>query len=347
MRKILFINTYYDKFLKSQPLSLSKNYSKNLQDRISSRFGDSDFYSFWLNQLGWEAIDVIANDQFLQNQWRQENNIAANNLLEICMFQVLLFKPSIVYFQDISLINEDVANFLRSQNIRICAQHASPLSPGFSFKNIDLFVSSMPHLLDVARAHDAKTLYLPLAFDDRILREVIHLPWDQRLDGGFVGGFSVAHTHGIELVLSAMSAFPSLNLYGYDWDESVVAILNSIPWHGESWGLNMFGLLGSWKISLNRHIDMSGMHANNMRLYESTGMGALLLTDKKQKNNLFESDVEMIEYENIFDLNERILYLLSNPSKAKEIAEKGQKKTLEHHTYKVRMAELSRALETI
>ena len=347
MRRILFVNTYYDKFLNSQPLSLSESYAQNLEKRINSRFGDSDFYSFWLNQIGWEAIDVIANDYFLQQQWCQENNINASNLLEICMFQVMLFKPSIVYFQDISLVTDEVSVFLRSNNIRVCGQHASPLPQGFSFKNLDLFISSMPHLVDIASANGGRALYLPLAFDHRILNELVSLSWDERDAGGFVGGFTQSHISGVELVLSAMKAFPALKLYGYGWDESLVALLNGIPWHGEAWGLNMFSLLGGWKISLNRHIDMSGAHANNMRLYETTGMGALLLTDKKQKNNLFSSDVEMVEYENIFDLKEKIAYLLCNPKIAKEIAARGQRKTLEFHTYQVRMVELSKTLERL
>jgi len=347
MRKILFVNTFYDKFLNSQPLGFGNTYSENLQKRINSRFGDSDFYSFWLKQIGWEAIDVIANDHLLQQQWSKENNIAAGNLLETCMYQVMVFKPSIVYFQDISLVTDDVSNFLRAHNIRICGQHASPLSSGFNFKNLDFFISSMPHLVDVASANGCRALYLPLAFDQRILSEITTLPWDLRSDGGFVGGFTQSHTNGVELVLSAIKVFPGLNLYGYGWDESLVALLNSIPWQGEVWGLEMFRLLGSWKISLNRHIDMSGVHANNMRLYETTGMGALLLTDKKQKNHLFSSDVEMVEYENIFDLKEKIGYLLSNPKLASEIAARGQKKTLEHHTYQVRMSELSKSLESL
>ena len=260
---------------------------------------------------------------------------------------MFLHKPSIVYFQDISLVTDDVATFLRAHNIRVCGQHASPLPQGFSFKNLDLFVSSMPHLVDIASANGGRSLYLPLAFDHRILSEATLSPWDTRAAGGFVGGFTQSHRGGVELILSCMKAYPELKLYGYGWDESLTALLNGITWHGEVWGLNMFNLMGGWKLSLNRHIDMSGAHANNMRLYETTGMGALLLTDKKQKNDLFSADVEMVEYENIFDLREKIGFLISNPEIAKEIAAKGQKKTLEKHTYQIRMSELSKSLERL
>jgi len=347
MRRILFVNTYYDKFLNSQPLSPSRSYAENLQQRINSRFGDSDFYSYWLKNLGWDSIDIIANDQFLQQQWCNENGCNSSNLLETFIFQIMALKPSIVYFQDISLLSDDVSRFLHSNNIKVCGQHASPIPPNFNIKNVDLFISSMPHLVDMACANGAKALHLPLAFDHRVLKEASSLAWDVRSDGGFVGGFTQSHTSGVELILSAIKKFPSLSLYGYGWDQSLVAMLNGIPWRGEAWGLNMFSLLGGWKISLNRHIDMSGMHANNMRLYETTGMGALLLTDKKQKNNLFSSDVEMVEYENIPDLKEKITYLMANPTKAHEIAEHGQKKTLSAHTYQIRMLELSESLSRL
>lgn len=347
MRRILFANTYYDKFLNAQPLDPDGNYSANLQKRINSRFGDSDFYTYWLRGLGWDAIDVITNDHQLQKQWAIENQINAENSLEIFIFQVLTFNPSIVYFQDISLVTNEMSGFLRSNNIKICGQHASPLPPNFDFRSLDLFISSMPYLIDVASSNGINAIYIPLAFDERILNEVAQVDWTLRSAGGFVGGFTSVHTNGVELILSAMKAIPSLSLYGYGWDDSLVALLNGIPWKGEVWGLDMFALLGRWKISLNRHIDMSGMHSNNMRLYESTGMGALLITDKKEKNKLFSSGSEMVEYENIADLKEKLLYFYENPIKAREIAEKGQKNTLQNHTYRLRMAELSSYLERL
>ena len=47
-------------------------------------------------------------------------------------------------------------------------------------------------------------------------------------------------------------------------------------YHGEAWGLDMYGVLAHSKIALNRHIDVAEDNANNMRLYEATGVGTLL-----------------------------------------------------------------------
>ena len=348
MPKILFVNTYYEAFLKDNPLEPKVSYEENLQKRVLSRFGDSDFYSYWIGRAGWQSKDVIANDLFLQEQWALENKYQNISSHLIWQSQLKEFKPDIVYFQDISMLNQEIVNFLRAQKITICAQHASPLPESFSFQYVDVFISSMPHLIDLALANGTKAHYLPLAFDHRILEQVSPRSWDKRVLGGFAGGYSPAHTKGVEIVMSALAYEPRMCLYGYDWNKAQLQLRsNNIVWSGPIWGLEMFGLLGSWKISLNRHIDMSGIHANNMRIYESTGMGAVLLTDKKQKNNLFESGIEMVEYEGLADLQEKITYLVTHDQEMQAIAKAGQEKTLKNHTYEKRMQELSIYLKSI
>jgi len=76
----------------------------------------------------------------------------------------------------------------------------------------------MPHLVDFATANGARAIYLSLAFDNRFLDETPPRKWNDRLDGRFVGGFTEAHTSGVDLILSALKTYPSLRLYGYGWE---------------------------------------------------------------------------------------------------------------------------------
>ena len=56
----------------------------------------------------------------------------------------------------------------------------------------------------------------------------------------------------------------------------------------------MYGVLAHRR-SLNRHIDVAEDHANNMRLYEATGVGTLLLTDAKHiLSDLFAIGEEVV-----------------------------------------------------
>ena len=103
----------------------------------------------------------------------------------------------------------------------------------------------------------------------------------------------------------------------------------------------MYEILSRTKISFNRHIDIALNYANNMRLYEATGMGSLLLTDKKDNlHKLFEIDKEIVTYSSKEEASEKAQYLIANPIKASEIARAGQARTLKEHSYEERMREL-------
>jgi spore maturation protein CgeB len=86
--------------------------------------------------------------------------------------------------------------------------------------------------------------------------------------------------------------------------------------------------------------------ANNMRLYETTGVGTMLLTDRKTNlGELFKVGKEIEDYGSKEELVEKINYYLKYDKKRKDIATAGQKRTLRDHTYKKRMTELIRILE--
>ena len=103
----------------------------------------------------------------------------------------------------------------------------------------------------------------------------------------------------------------------------------------------MYQVLAQAKIALNRHIDVAEGFANNMRLYEATGVGTLLLTDAKSNlGDLFEPGREVITYASEDELVERIHYYLDHENERGGIAQAGQGRTLSEHTYEHRMREL-------
>ena len=117
-------------------------------------------------------------------------------------------------------------------------------------------------------------------------------------------------------------------------------------WRGEAWADEMSDLLAGSQITLNRHIDIAEGYANNMRLYEATGMGACLLTDAKVNLPcLFEPDREVVTYDTPKEAVGKLKQLLAEPQAAAAIAARGQARTLREHTYSQRMAELVTLLQ--
>src|SRR5207244_6729102 len=98
-------------------------------------------------------------------------------------------------------------------------------------------------------------------------------------------------------LLAAIVARVPMEIFGYG--------ANTLPpdgelarsHRGEAWALDMYRVLCESRITINRHIDVAEDYANNMRLFEATGCGALLITDAKRNlGDLFQPGVEVVAY---------------------------------------------------
>lgn len=107
------------------------------------------------------------------------------------------------------------------------------------------------------------------------------------------------------------------------------------------YGLDMLQKLSEYTVGFNIHAQVAGDYAANVRMFEVTGVGSVLLTDnKKNIKELFETDSEIVTYNNIEECVEKAKWLINNPSKAEEIAKAGQLRTLKDHTVKKRAEQL-------
>ena len=104
----------------------------------------------------------------------------------------------------------------------------------------------------------------------------------------------------------------------------------------------MYALLRRSQITLNHHGDVPAF-ANNMRLYEATGMGCLLVTDYRDNlHEMFEPDLEVVAYRDAAECVDKVLFYLEERNRAARdrIAAAGQRRTLNEHTYYARMKHL-------
>jgi spore maturation protein CgeB len=83
-----------------------------------------------------------------------------------------------------------------------------------------------------------------------------------------------------------------------------------------------------------------------MRLYEATGVGALLVTeDYENLPELFEAGREVVTYSDADDPVEKVRYYLDHDDERRRIAAAGQARTLAEHTCAKRIEELAPMLE--
>ena len=371
--KILFIDTYYENFLKSfykRNINLiNLNYEKQLSSLLNYKFGTSDSYSYYFKQNDWEAKDLIVNCSTLQKKWGEENNIKfshiglkiphrffklpyigpkigrINGLSDMVKQQIKSFKPDILYCQDLSFFPEEILSEIKKENnIRlIVGQIACPLPPKYFLKPYDLILTSFPHFVNNLRKDGKNCEYFKIGFDQRILTKVKQINRD--IDFSFVGGISKHHNNALDNI-EYLIKNANLKVYGYGSRKLPFNSIIRRNHNGEKWGLEMYDILARTKISFNRHINVSLNNANNMRLYEATGMGSVLLTDEKDNlENLFKIDNEIVTYNSKEEALEKYNFLERNPDKMRQIAKAGQQRTLNEHTYEIRIKELIIILE--
>ena len=95
------------------------------------------------------------------------------------------------------------------------------------------------------------------------------------------------------------------------------------------------------RITLNFHIDLADGWANNLRLYEATGVGTLLLTDwKKNLHDMFVPGEEIVAYRDADDCVAQIHALLADEATRGRIAAAGQRQAIQHQNYFRRVGEI-------
>jgi spore maturation protein CgeB len=371
-KSIALIDTYYQEVIRSQGFDgrvpREGTYSENLAELTNFGFGTGGAYVRGLTNAGWRADIVIPNALGLQSKWVSEHSAGpvfrggwgyglhlsrlpiVRNMLhnfphihKIVLDQMTALKPDVIMVQDLNLIPPGFARALKKVTQLLVGEIASPLPPKPYFIHYDLIVSALPSIVTTARAWGIDSEYIPLGFDPRWATVT---PASRRpIEAIFVGSFSRHQPHTTPLLLEAARLIPDLEIYG-PASASVLEESGLLPhYRGQAWGKEMFELLGQSKLVLNRHGTIAGDFAVNMRMFETTGAGAVLVTEAKSNlSDLFEPNTEVLAYENPRQAAHLAREILADPLRLDAVAAAGQRRALEHHTYDQRAVALTEIL---
>jgi hypothetical protein len=99
----------------------------------------------------------------------------------------------------------------------------------------------------------------------------------------------------------------------------------------------------SYSVTLNMHQDLA--YGPNMRTFEVTGSGGVLLSDRAEDiTNFFLEESEMLVYDSLEDAAQKIKYLIKNPDASYTVAANGQKKCHNRYTYDERARQILKFL---
>lgn len=361
--RVMIISTDYGPFLKSlydpnpsffQRLfapnaSLrTKSYDEQIRQRNGTLFAGSDFYSSNFRALGHEAWEFHVNNGPLQTAWLKEKGhtvggrppvasplrspIAPSNLdlEEIIVRQAREVSPDVILNQAVSEVESRVLEQVRPYCKLIVGQIASPFPENETYSAYDLMISSLPNFVSYYRERGLAAEANLLGFEPAVLDHVKVSERDVPLS--FVGSITSDHATRFEMI-NRLVRETDIKIWG-----RLVSVSKLSPimarYQGEAWGADMFRVLGRSEITINQHIDIAQNYANNMRLFEATGMGSLLITDWKDNiADLFEPGKEVVCYKSTDECLELIKYYSTHEAERAAIAAAGQRRTLQSHSY--------------
>lgn len=364
--RFLIVNTDYPAFLASlyadHPGLESESFATQMEQRMASLFGIADFHSRNLQALGHQAVDIHANNLSAQSAWGREHGFRPERprrrfrlrrgivpwlgdgtqrwLLDVLAAQIRHYRPDVILNHAVDEVSGVCISQARDPRTLLVGQHAHPEMPDIrDLRAHDLLISSSPSNITTFTALGIPCALHRLGFEARLADDFPTT--DVRpLPVTFVGSFFSVHGTRNRFMEELCSSVPELAIYTDSLDGVPKDSSLHRGWAGPAWGREMYRVLASSRITLNHHGDVPPF-ANNLRLFEATGMGALLITDAKSNlSEMFQPGEEVVEYRDVSECAEMIRYYLDHEAERARIAAAGRARTLRDHTWSARMEEL-------
>jgi hypothetical protein len=374
--KIVFLTAYYPPFLKTvyekNPDFGTKPFHDMMQILLNEYFADTGAAHAHAIKHGHESFMIISNCEPLQKKWADENKISwteSNWKYEIALAQIKYFKPDVFYLESVFEFFGDFVREARNFSKVVVSWISTPFTDDLDTKGIDLIVSSTPAFVETFKKSGKNSEYMLPAFDARVA-ELVDPRSQKTVPFSFVGGLSKYHYDRIKAVEFFVRHTP-IQLWGYGFEQlfgyqqhskrtlsyykTLVKKTLSIEspvlkvYHGEAWGIEMYQILKDSLITFNIHeaYALNGK-VGNMRMFEGTGMGSLVLNDYGSNlKDLFVPGKEIEVYHSLDEALEKVRYYIANPQKAIDIGAAGQRRTLRDYNYDIWIARLEEFCNTL
>lgn len=353
--KIVYLVTYYEGYLRdfyrANPDFGELSFADQRRRLVADHFGMFGSWTNQANRLGHEATLIVPNCRPMQRQWAREQGLPFDEgswLFSTAIQQIRSLCPDVLLLGSIFEYYGAFLKEVRPHCKALVTWISCPIPSGLDLTPFSLILSSAPHFVQRFRLQGLRSEVLPAAFDPEVLAS---LPRDGEPDVpfSFVGGLTPAHGRRRALLNELVARTP-LRLWGYGIQghaplDRLRRLFSRDPlerrYCGTAWGLGMYSVLARSRITFNAHIDVAGDYVVNMRLYEATGVGTLLLTDHgRNLPELFVPGAELVTYDSAEEAAEKVAYYLEHERERREIAQAGQRRTLRDYTYERTTAQM-------
>lgn len=334
---------------------------------IDDGFAGIHMFAPYLGEHGYETQLVFANCSQAQQRWGAENGLRISGRdweQDILRHQIERFQPDILYLSDpISFDSRFIRSLPRRPRL-ILGWRAANIPAHTDWSEFDVILSALPNLLRMAKSLGARSTELfspgvPARFPQRFAGQ------ERTTDVSFAGQMNATQYKRRNALLEALASSAAKSRFTLDLHlilpngfQTIQAI--EAYRRPPAFGTDLYKALSRTKIAfdargsieLQNHpsnrsrtsLDLAETTTANMRIFEATACGALLLTEEQSNlHQYFEPGTEIVTYRDESDLIKSIEYFLSNDDERQAIAERGRQRCLRDHS----MAAKAKRLDTI
>ena len=379
MLKFLRISSLYPDILEEIEKKIDKIKNENyeeLQNKIfKEMYSVSNNISKSLKKNGFQCFEIIENAKFTQNKWIEEFGDKSSKET-IIMQQIKFYQPDILFIGNSSLLSKDFFEKIKELKFikLILSFHCAPFNNkiNINLKLVDGVVTCTEGYKRYIHSNiNSNVLLMKHAFPKNTN---IDLDQKRNIDITFVGSIFIneaLHNKRVNLIYQIMKNFKN-NYIAINFSKKfilqyfyyfIISVFNFKIFKNYSffykiiyifafskkpvYGKDMLRVLSKSKILINTHIDDTE-YAGNMRIFEGTGCGCLLISDvKKGIEDLFKIDHEILLFNNVHDLITKCNFMLGNQKKIEQMASLGKQRTQKDHHYENRAELLAKFINDL
>jgi len=341
--RFLQVVTFYPAYLRdlyaARPDLAAAPHAAQVDALLDDGFSGSHNLSRELAKTGWTTGTIIANAGPAQRAWLTENELHMPeplNGITVAAMQIQMFRPDVVYFNDIVQFSSDFIRKLPTRPPLTIGWRGWGIQPGTDLSAYDVIVSSFDRIFKEASQAGAKDVqrHYPGFHEDFPVDDPPIYDRDVVFSGS-VTGQHVTRVAALNLIWRASRGEDGGAPFGFELfmpDVSMFPPEMQKLNRGSVWGNTMLHTLARSRVTINVAVDGFDVQPPNMRVIETTGAGGFLLTNAHPELGRFFTPGEELEtYANGDELIAKIRRYLADTPAREAIARRGRVRCLKDH----------------
>jgi len=343
-----FLNQLYTNDDRLKELSFTNQTDYLLQTGFSA---GQNFVPF-LNPQTWETHYIVLNNVWAQVKWANENGVVnVRSLSEILLNQINKIQPDVLFISDIPGFDFSLISQFNKRPL-IVAWLATVINAQLPWHEIDVILSGITDVRKKIHSLGAKAAEKFMSAAPYHFRINRHggQTGDIAFAGSFIPGIHDERARQLDRLSHCISD-KTIDVYTANTfplsDGSHVRFFNPV------YGNDLVNTYANYSIVLDArgNFDLSKEKAlaetANMRIFEATRAGALLITENSPNlDEYFEIDKEIVTYNDFDELKDKVNYYLNdaNAVARQHIAQRGRERAIRDHSIESRAKWLEQIL---